>query len=160
MPRDVQRNTQGSYDKSKFADLRQAESALHGRLQRLPRQKHTQRAKQRLTHNHGQRDDKNGNRILHYHRRINHHTHGHEENGTEQVFDRSHQLLNMLGLHSLRQYGAHDESAESGRKSCTGSQYHHAETHGQSHDKQRLVAHQFPAFLQEKRNKIYAHHKP
>ena len=44
----MQRHAQRSYNKSKLTDLRQTETALHGRLQRLPRQQHPQRPEEGL----------------------------------------------------------------------------------------------------------------
>ena len=48
MAGDMQRHAQRSYNKGKLTDLRQAETALHGCLQRLPRQQHTQRPEKGL----------------------------------------------------------------------------------------------------------------
>ena len=158
--RHAQRHAQRGDDEGKLADLRQAEAALHGRLQRLAGQEHAQRAEQGLARDHGQRDDQDGHGIGHDHRRVHHHAHGHEEDGPEQVLHRGDQPLDMLGLYRLGQDGAHDEGAKRGREARARRQHHHAEAHGQGHDEQRLVAHQAAALLQQQGDEVDAHHEP
>lgn len=92
----LQRNAQRSNDKGKLAYLRQAKAALHGYLQWLAGQQHTQRAEQSLTKYYGQCDGYNGPRIFHQHLRIYHHAYRYEKDSTKQVFQRLNQPFYLL----------------------------------------------------------------
>lgn len=95
----MQRHAQRSYNKSKLTDLRQTETALHGRLQRLPRQQHPQRPEEGLSENDRQSNHDNRSRILHNHSRVYHHADRYEKDGAKQVLDRLHQALYALRLY-------------------------------------------------------------
>ena len=70
--------------KGKLTDLRQTETALHSRLQRLPCQQHTQRPEEGLPEDDRQSNHDYGSRILHNHGRVYHHADRYEEDSAEQ----------------------------------------------------------------------------
>ncbi len=160
MTGDAQRYTQGSYDKGKLTYLRQTETALHGRLQRLPCQQHTQCTEEGLPENDRQSNHDNRSSILCNHSRIYHHADRYEEDGTEQVLDRLHQPLYALRLYCFGKNGAHNKCAESSREPRTRSHHHHTETESERYNQQGFLAHQLPAPLQQSGNEINTHHEP
>ena len=118
--RHAQGYAQGGNDKGKLTDLRQREPALHRGLQVLSGQEHTCRREEQLAEDDRKGDDHDGQPVLADHRRVHHHAHGHEEDGSEQVFHRFDEALDVFRLDGLRQDGAHDEGAEGGREAGLG----------------------------------------
>ena len=156
----MQRHAQRSYNKSKLTDLRQTETALHGRLQRLPRQQHPQRPEEGLSENDRQSNHDNRSRILHNHSRVYHHADRYEKDGAKQVLDRLHQALYALRLYRFGKNGAHDKCTESSRKSRMRSHHHHTETESKRDYQQSFLAHQPPAPLQQSGDEVNTHHEP
>ena len=140
--------------------MRQTETALHSRLQRLPCQQHTQRPEEGLPEDDRQSNHDNRSRILHNHGRVYHHADRYEEDGAEQVLDRLHQALYALRLYRLGKNGAHDERAESSRETRVRGHHHHTETESERDYQQGFLAHQLPAPLQQSGDEVYPHHEP
>ena len=158
--RDAETDAQRGDDEGEFADLRQGEAALEGRLQRLSAQQDAEGREGRLADEDRQGDDENRKPVGADHGGIDHHADGDEEDGAEEVLDRLDEMVNVLCLHRFRQDGTHDESAERGGESRLGGDDHHAEAQTEGDHQQRLVVHQFPGVLEDQRDQEQAHHEP
>ena len=110
---DAQRQSQRGNDKREFTDLRHRETAAHGRLQTLATQHKRKRPQRALSDDDCQHQCQDGKCIVDEYLGVNQHTYRYEEDGSEEVFDGFHQLLNMFGFNRLCQDASHDESSES-----------------------------------------------
>ena len=156
----MKRCAQGGEDKGKLANLCERERALHGSLQRLPGKQESARAEHRMPHHDGSDDAEDGHNITNNERHIDHHTHGDEEDGTEEVFHWVDEMLNLFGLNRFCQYATHDEGTKGCREANGRGDDHHTETKGERHDEHGLIGHQRPHLAQEQGDEIDAHNEP
>ena len=147
-------------DECKFSDLCQRECCLHGGLQWLSRKHHAKRCEDDLSADHEQRDERNGEPVFQEQRRVNHHTHRHEEDGTEHVLDGRKQMFDFLSLDGFGKDAAHDECTERRTEACAFGQEHHTQAETQRHDGERLVVEMLLADAQQGRDKEKARSKP
>ena len=127
----AQRQTQRRDDKRKFADLRQRAAAVDGLPQCVAGQQHTQRGEDQLAHDGHQRQNKNGDGVLHHGAGVQHHTHRDEEHRAEQVLDAGGQMLHPLGVDGACQQRACQKRAQRRGKAQRIRQQHHAEADAQ-----------------------------
>ena len=110
---DMERRAERGEDEGELTDLRQRERTLHSGLQRLSSQEESARTQDGLSQHDRSNDAKDGHDVLGDECYVDHHADGHEENGTKEVFNGCHKVLDGLGLDGLGQDAAHDEGAKS-----------------------------------------------
>ena len=157
---DTHRQSERGDDEGELADLRERERRLDRNLQILPGSQKAERRIENLPDHHYERQEQNRTEVLHEHGRLDEHADRHEEDRSEQILDRSGDLLDALGLGRTGQNGPHDESAQGGREPRVGRHDDHAQTESQRHDEQRLGIKEAPDTLEESRNQIDAHDEP
>ena len=120
-------HTQGSDDEGEFADLRQAETAVHGDVEVLTCSQHAAGGEDKLANNGNCYENENGEPVLQEQGRVNQHTNGYEEHCTEQVFNRFYKMLDVFSVGSFCNQRTHNESTKCSREAHVSSKYYHAQ---------------------------------
>ena len=160
LPHDAERHAHACDDEAEFAELGEAEARVDGVAQAAAGHQDTRAGEEDVAEHHEQRDDEDDEPVLRDDGRGDHHTHGDEEDGAEEVLDRRDDALNVLAFNGLSKNGTHHEGAERGGEAHGLGQRDHAEAQADADDEQDLVVEEAARPLEDGRDDVDAHQEP
>ena len=121
---------------------------------------HAAGGEEELTADGYEHEYEDGHDILAQKSRIYEHTNGDEEDGAEEILNRSDKLFNTLCFRRFGNERAHDEGAERRGKAELGSDNNHAEAETDGDDDEGFIIHELSGPFEKAGDEVHAQHEP